>query len=554
VLKELRIKNLAIIKELELELEDGFIALTGETGAGKSIILDGINLLIGEKVSADMLRKEAEILVAEGVFEVKENTLDKIKELGIEVEDNEIIIKRIIERNSKGKVFCNDNRISMKALKSIMEDVVDLVGQHSHQMLLNKASHIQLLDSFLDEESKELKKHIKKVYDRYLKVNSSLFQIEKQRKELEEKKDFYEFQYSEITEAKLKENEDNELEKEYRILFNSGKIRDNLIKIAGNLREREPNILSLISGTQACLEKLFSFGSEYESMNEKLSNIYYELEEIFFEAENKLDEVETDENRISYIADRLDKIKKLKLKYGTEISEILEYRDELKQKLDNLNTSSSEELKLKKEKIELEEEYSKKSTILSKKRRKIAEEIEYKLVRVLESLNMKGIKFKISILETGSMNLNGKDEVEFLISTNIGEGLKPLAKIVSGGEISRIMLALKSIFSLVDDVSLLIFDEIDTGIGGETVKRVAEKLYDLSKNTQVVCITHSPHIASKANQQFYIEKKIEENTTVTCVKKLSDDERIHEIARMLSGEDSSKIVKQHAMELLRREE
>ncbi len=554
MLKELRIKNLAIIKEVELELEDNFVVLTGETGAGKSIILDGINLLIGEKVSSDMLRKEADILMAEGVFEVKQNTINKVVGMGIDVEGNEIIIKRIIERKGKGKIYCNNNRISMKALKEIMQDVVDLVGQHSHQMLLNKNHHLHLLDSFLDDEGKNIKNEIKKIHEKYLKINASLFKIEKERKEIEEKKDFYEFQYREIEEAKLRENEDNELEKEYRVLFNSGKIRDNLIQIAGNLREGEPNILSLISGTQVCLEKLFSFGTEYEVMNEKLSNIYYELEEVFYETENRLDEVETDESRITYIADRLDKIKKMKLKYGSEISEIIKYGEELKQKLENLNTSSSEEEKLKKDKNMLEEEYLKKTTILSKKRRKIAEDIEYKLVRVLETLNMKGIKFKIEITKAASMNPNGKDDIEFLISTNIGETLKPLVKIVSGGEISRIMLALKSIFSKVDNVSLLIFDEIDTGIGGDTVKKVAEKLYEISRNTQVICITHSPHIAAQANQQFYIEKKIENNTTITCVNKLSKEERIHEIARMLSGRDSSKIVKQHAMELLRREE
>jgi len=413
---------------------------------------------------------------------------------------------------------------------------------------------MDLIDRFLDEEGKTLKVEIKEIYDRYLNINAKIYQIEKDRKESAEKKDFYMYQYKEIEMAALKENEDDDLEKEYRILFNSGKIRDNLSKIGGNLREGEPNILSLLSSTQSCLEKLFAYGEEYEQMNEKLDNIYYDLEEMFFEVENKLDEVETDENRISFIAERLDKIKKLKLKYGSEISEILKLKEELKRKLDNIENSNDEEEMLKKQKIECEEKYFKKSVLLSKKRRKIAEDIEYKLVNVLETLNMKGICLKVDIKETGAINPNGIDNIEFLISTNIGEDLKPLAKIVSGGEVSRIMLALKGIFSKVDNISLLIFDEIDTGIGGETVKRVAENLCEISQNSQVICITHSAQIAAKADQQFYIEKKVIDNETETCVEELRNEKRIDEISRMLSGNDSSLIVRQHAMELLRKED
>lgn len=553
MLRELRIKNLAIIKNLDLEMKENFIVLTGETGAGKSIILDGINLLIGEKVSFDMIRKDAEFLSAEGVFDIKEDTKLKLKEIDIDTND-EFIIKRVMEKNGKNKTLCNEQRISLPGLKNIMEDIVDLVGQHSHQMLLNKNQHIKLVDNFLDDEGKNIKIEIKDIYNKYLEVNAKIYETEEKIREMQEKKDLYLFQFEEINKLSIKENEDEELEKEYKILFNAGKIKDNLSDSVLKLREGNINVLSFLSSVKNNIEKILTFYEEFKNIYDKLDTIYYDVEEIFYALENKLEDIETDENRLNEVITRLDEIKKLKLKYGSEIKDIINYKNELKEKISYAEDNNIEIEGLKNLKKELEENYEKKSIILSQKRRKIADDIEYKLVNELYALNMKGIQFKVDFKENVSMNLNGKDSIEFLISTNVGEDMKPLSKIVSGGEISRIMLSLKSVFSKVDNVSLLIFDEIDTGIGGETVKRVAEKLEEISKNSQVICITHSPHIAAKAKQHFYIEKRTINNETVTFVEELNKEQRVEEISRMLSGDTKSEIVRQHAEELLRGEE
>lgn len=553
MLRELRIKNLAIIKNLDLEMKENFIVLTGETGAGKSIILDGINLLIGEKVSFDMIRKDAEFLSAEGVFDIKEDTKLKLKEIDIDTND-ELIIKRVMEKNGKNKTLCNEQRISLPGLKNIMEDIVDLVGQHSHQMLLNKNQHIKLVDNFLDDEGKNIKIEIKDIYNKYLEVNAKIYETEEKIREMQEKKDLYLFQFEEINKLSIKENEDEELEKEYKILFNAGKIKDNLSDSVLKLREGNINVLSFLSSVKNNIEKILTFYEEFKNIYDKLDTIYYDVEEIFYALENKLEDIETDENRLNEVITRLDEIKKLKLKYGSEIKDIINYKNELKEKISYAEDNNIEIEGLKNLKKELEENYEKKSIILSQKRRKIADDIEYKLVNELYALNMKGIQFKVDFKENVSMNLNGKDSIEFLISTNVGEDMKPLSKIVSGGEISRIMLSLKSVFSKVDNVSLLIFDEIDTGIGGETVKRVAEKLEEISKNSQVICITHSPHIAAKAKQHFYIEKRTINNETVTFVEELNKEQRVEEISRMLSGDTKSEIVRQHAEELLRGEE
>jgi len=552
LLKELRIKNLAIIKEINLNIKEKFIVLTGETGAGKSIILDGINLLIGEKVHTDMIRKDADVLLAEGVFNINSDSIEKLEEINIEPDD-ELIIKRTIETAGKNKILCNDSRITLSGLKNVMKTVVDLVGQHTHQMLLDKNQHLNLIDKYLDDEGEVLKKDIRSIHSRYIEINSKIYNIEEEIKELREKKDYYQFQLNEINKANLIENEDVILESEYKILFNAGKIKDNLTDSVLKLRNGDTNIMSMLSSVKHNIEKISNYSEEFSKVYDKIDEIYYDIEEVFYSIDNKLEDIECNDNRLSEVVEKLDIIKKLKLKYGFEIKEILEYKEILKNKI-ALTENNSEIDILNKEKKILEEEHKNNSIKLTEKRRKIANDIEYKIVKELSDLNMENIKFKVHFVKLAEMNPTGNENIEFLISTNIGEDMKPLSKIVSGGEISRIMLALKSVFSKVDNISLLIFDEIDTGIGGETVKKIANKLDELSKYTQIICITHSPHIASRAKQHFYIEKKIVDNETITYVNELDNEGRINEISRMLSGNTKSEIVREHAISLLRGEE
>jgi len=549
-LRELRIENLAIIEELELEFGDGLITLTGETGAGKSIILSGINLLIGEKANVEMLRDGEEYLLAEGVFETSDYQTEELKELGIEVEEGELIVRRELDKNGRGKAFVNGKRVPVSSLKQIMGTLVDLVGQHSHQMLLNKNNHIKLLDKFLGEKSQEIRSKIEDAVDRYGKINRKISEIEEIKKEVQEKKDFYEFQLNEINSLSLKPGEDEELEDEYKKLFNSGKIKENLINSYTLLKDGEHNAMSFIYNSKKFLESVSKYGKEFEEAQEKLEKIYYDLEDVVYIIENLEEDTDTDEFRLNELVDRLDKINSLKKKYGFTIEEILDYRDDLQKKLDTLHESNFEEKKLIKERDQLTAEYKEYAEKLSAARKESAALIESRMEDELKYLNMKDSMFEISFGLIEGMGRNGSDQVEFLITTNKGQSPKPLSKIASGGEVSRIMLALKSIFSVVDNVPILVFDEIDTGVGGETVRKIASKLKDIGGNSQVVCITHSPAIASKATQQFYIEKKTLEDKTVTTVRELDYKGRIEEIGRMLAGENITEAVLKHAKEIL----
>lgn len=551
MLRELTIENLAIIEKLNLEFSNSLVALTGETGAGKSIILNGINLLIGEKAFVEMIRDGEDYLLAQGVFDVSENQIEALNEMGIDVEDNEIIVQRKFERSGKGKALVNGRRVPLSTLKEVMGTLVDLVGQHSHQLLLNSKYHIQLIDKFLDDKGIIVKKELEEIVSKYSKVNKEINEIEELRKEYQDKKELYEFQVKDIESLELKDNEDEELEEEYKKLFNAGKITENLGNSFMILKEGEINALNIISTTQKNLQNISKFGKEYEELAERIDRIYYDIQDLASLVNDSLDDVESDDYRLNFIVDRLDKINSLKKKYGSSIEEILSYKDEIKNKLNSLEENNFEEGKLKKDLEKITLEYENKSEELSNARKKIAENIERLLQEELADLNMPSAKFKVFFNKEEKLSRNGKDIVEFLIATNVGQDYKTLVKIASGGEISRIMLALKAIFSKVDNIPILIFDEIDVGVGGETVRKIAHKLKEIGKNAQVICITHSPQIAAKAEQQFFIEKNFFEDTTVTSVKELSEKERINEIGRMLAGENLTDSVLNHAHELLK---
>ena len=551
MLRELKIENLAIIDELDLEFGDGLIVLTGETGAGKSIILSGINLLIGEKASVDMIRDGEDHLLAQGVFEINEEQAEELSaRFGIDVEDNEVIVRRYFDRNSRGKVYVNGVRVSLTNLKEIMGTLVDIVGQHSHQMLLNKNNHVRLLDKFLGEEGKELRGNINRVYLKYKEVSNKIDEIEKNRQEAIEKREFYEFQLNEINRVAPEVDEDNRLEEEYKKLFNAGKIKDKILDSNIQLRDGEINALHFINNSRRNIESLCKYGEEFEEILEKLEKVYYELEDCIDMLDTADRDIDIDENRLQKVIERLDLINKMKSKYGATIEEIIEFRDNIAEKINLLEENSFEVKKLLKEKKETEEEYWKLALELRELRLKKALEIEKLLEQELQFLKMGDARFHIVVDKNEHMGNNGSDSIEFLISTNIGQGMKPLWKIVSGGEVSRIMLALKVIFSRVDNIPILIFDEIDTGVGGETVRKIADKLREIGDHAQVVSITHSPAIAARAHEQFYIKKETVNNKTSTTVKKLDAKGRVVEIARMLAGENVTEAVLQHAEELL----
>ena len=550
MLRELKIENLAIIDELDIEFDKGFIVLTGETGAGKSIILSGINLLIGEKASVDMIRDGEENLVAQGVFDVDEEQKKALEVMGIDIDGEEIIIRRSYSRSGKARAFVNNVRISLTDLKEIASTLVDIVGQHSHQMLLNKNNHIKLLDSFLNKDEKDLKENLVNLLSQYREIDIKIENIEKERKETLEKKEFYEYQLEEIEKLKLKDGEDELLEAEYKRVFNAEKIREKVYESLEYLKDDEDSALSLITNSIRNIEYLGKYDERYIELAKRMENAYYELEDCANEIENISKGIDVTESDLDKIAGRMNTLKRIKEKYKRTLPELIAYREYLKEKLSDIDSGDFKTKELKKELNKIKTEYDKIAEKISNSRKEIAIKIENELLNELKFLNMEDAKLKVQINKLEKMTNDGYDEVEFFISTNVGQDLKPLNKIASGGEVSRVMLALKVIFSKVDNIPILIFDEIDTGIGGETVRKIALKLKEIGENTQIISITHSPVIASKASQQFYIEKYVENSKTISRVKKLSAEERIKEIGRMLVGEKINNEVLEIANKML----
>lgn len=549
MLRELKIENLAIIDELDIEFEKGFIVLTGETGAGKSIILSGINLLIGEKASVDMIRDGEENLVAQGVFDVDEEQKKKLEAIGIDIDGDEIIIRRSYSRSSKARAFVNNVRITLADLKEIASTLVDIVGQHSHQMLLNKNNHIKLLDSFLNKDEKDIKENLTSLLYQYREIDSKIEDIERERKETLEKKEFYEYQLEEIEKLKLKDGEDEILEAEYKRVFNAEKIREKVYESLEYLKD-DDSALSLITNSIRNIEYLGKYDERYTELAKRMENAYYELEDCANEIEDISKGIDVTESDLDKIAGRMNTLKRIKEKYKRTLPELIAYREDLKEKLSDIDSGDFKTRELKQELNKVKAEYDKLAEKLTNLRKEIAVKIENELLNELKFLNMEDAKLKVQINKLERMTNEGYDDVEFFISTNVGQDLKPLNKIVSGGEVSRVMLALKVIFSKVDNIPILIFDEIDTGIGGETVRKIALKLKEIGDNTQIISITHSAVIASKASQQFYIEKYVENFKTISRVKKLSAEERIKEIGRMLVGEKINNEVLEIANKML----
>ena len=550
MLRELRLNNLAIIKNLDLEFNKGLVSLTGETGAGKSIILDGISLLIGERNHLEMIRTGEESLFAEGIFNLSEGQKEKLNELGFDIEDEELIISRYFDRNSKSKITVNGTRMTLSKLKELMGNILDLVGQHEHQYLLNKNLHLSLLDKFLNKDAKNLQKKIRENVSEIKKINSMIEEIETEKLKVLEKKDILEFQFNEIDEVRLKENEDIELEEEYRILFNAGKIGEKLEDSIHKLKEGEYSAVNLLEKIKKNLEHLSDISENYRELKEKIETIIYELEESTYTIEGYMEDIEADDERLEKVVKRINQINKLKFKYGSTVKEIIERKKDIENNLSLIKFENEELDNLKKEKKLKTEEYFKLSEELRKFRKERAGILESTIDEQFKDLNMENAKFRVNFSERRVISSRGMDDVEFMMSTNIGEELKPLSRIASGGEVSRIMLALKTVFSSVDNISVLIFDEIDTGISGETVRKVAKKLKELSEKVQVICVTHSPQIAGRSDQQFLIRKEAEDNFTETKVKELNQEERIREIARIISGNNITENSINHAKEIM----
>lgn len=532
----LHIKNVGIIDDINIELNEGFNVLTGETGAGKTLIIGSLAILAGGRFSKEMIRNGEDFSFIEANFYCPNN------EQSI---DNNIIVSREIHLNGRNSCKINGRLVTVNELKEVMSKIIDIHGQHDSQLILNPVNHIMYLDKFIGNEIKEnLCKYAEKL-TKYNELKQELKNTYGEDQEKERRLDLLRYQYNEIEQAKLKKNEEEELQEKHKMMQNAEKLKENLCEIDSNLND---NAITAISNAIHNLEKIQDCGKEYNEKLSILKNSYYDIQELARDFSYMREEIDFDEDERNQLEERLDLIYSLKRKYGNTISEILEFQDNVELEIHKIENLDEYHKKIKTQIETIKKELFEIANQISNTRAKYANELSYKINQELRDLEMPNAKFEIKVNKTEKFYENGIDEVEFMICTNIGEGLKPLAKIASGGEMARIMLGIKNVLADVDEVSTLVFDEIDTGISGKASKAVAEKMKSISNLHQVICITHLPSIAAKGDYNYYISKQTKENKTYTSIKLLNEEETIEEIARISSGE-ITEIAKAHAQEL-----
>lgn len=536
MISTLHIKNIGIIDDLIIDLNNGLNVLTGETGAGKTLIIDSLGIIAGGRFSKDMIRKGENVSFVEMCLYMPEN------EYAI---DGNIIISR--EINTSGRNLCkiNGRLVTVNELKVFMKNIIDIHGQYDNQTLMDTEFHTKYLDKFIGEEiTNELIKY-NQLFNEYKELKTKLknnygSEIEKQRK-----LDLLQYQYKEIKNAKLKNGEDEDLESKRKIIMNSEKVAESLNCVSNNLGE---TVIDVINDSIRALEKIEQVDEKYSEKLTELKNIYYDVQELSRDVEDMKDEIYFDEEERNEIEERLDEIHSLKRKYGNTITDILNYEIELEEEINRIESLDEENQKTKAQIRKIEEEMDVLCTNITEKRKQKSIILNSKINKELMELEMKNAKFNAKIIETDNYTNYGKSYVEFVITTNLGEDEKQLNKIASGGELSRIMLAIKTVLSDIDEVPILIFDEIDTGISGKAANSVGIKLKKISETHQVIIVTHLATIAAKGEYNYYIYKEVNNNKTNTKIKLLSEEETIKEIARIASGEVTD-IAISHAREL-----
>ena len=556
MLSELNIKNFALINELNIKLQSGFNVLTGETGAGKSIILDALDILMGARAYKEVIRTGESSAYIEALFHPdKKDEIDNIlSENGVSSEDDMLLISREIKEDGRNKGRINGQLVTVSLIQEIAPYLVDIHGQHEQQSLLDEDTHLMILDQYIKNDIKDLKADVRDYFSQIQSVKTKLNNIDIDEQSRARKVDLYQFQIDEIKKANLEKGEDKSLFQEYKKLNNMEEIYalcgeiDNLINAEDYNQE---GMMDKVGHYMKNLEEFTEYDDRLADFHQSLQNVYYELEELSFGLDDYISSVDFDQQKLKKVEERLDLINRLKRKYGDSIPEILEYKEELKEKLSELKNQEKiiEELNSKLEK--LKEKYDEKAVKLSQIRKEQAEQFEKDMKAELKDLAMEKARLKVDFKKSGRTK-EGIDDVKFLISTNPGEELKPLSKIISGGELSRAMLAFKNIMADIDRVETIVFDEVDKGIGGKTAQKLAEKLYRISTKRQLICVSHLPQVASMGDNHYYINKKTTENKkTVTNIQKLNQKEIIEELARMLGGVKLTDTTKSHAREMLK---
>jgi len=554
MLSDLQVKNFALINKVNINFKQGLNILSGETGAGKSIIIGALDLLLGARANTDVIRSGKKAAYISAFFQPEEVKIinNILNEAGIEKEESGVLIAREIRENGRNRTLINGQLATLKIVKKISRYLIDIHGQHEHQLLLDQSSHLMVLDAFIGDEINGLKSEIQTLYQKLSEVRAELSEIEIDDSQRARELDIINFQIEEIETASLQEGEYQELKEEYKSLSHGEEIYNVAAELLNSLSGddyTEKGIMDRLAVLKNKFAEIEDYNQDLKDLNKKFADIYYGLEEFVFDLSDFESSFAYDEERISVISDRLDMINTLLRKYGEDVETVLSYLDELYQKREKLENIEDKISALNQRKSELKKKILLKSKKLSKLRKKYAADLEKKLKTELKDLAMEDVRFKVDFSKK-EIAQDGIDKIEFLISPNRGENLKSLAKIASGGELSRIMLSLKTITAALDQVDTLIFDEVDSGVGGKTAAKMAAKLGQISKNRQIICITHLPQLASAANHHFLIKKEKGENRTFTKISALDQEGRVNEIARMIGGTTITDKTLAHAEEML----
>ncbi|MEI3611759.1 DNA repair protein RecN [Pseudogracilibacillus sp. SO30301A] len=554
MLAELSIRNFAIIDDISITFHDGLTVLTGETGAGKSIIIDAVQLLTGSRASVEFVRYGEEKAEITGLFMLNKNVAhieDVCENYGIDIEENILVLDRTI--TNKGKSICrvNGKIVTLSILREIGQSLVNIHSQHDTIHLMDKSIHIELLDLYDEEKVLPIKKKYDKLYKQFILLQERHDELNSNEQQMAHRLDLLQFQLTELEQADLKENEDIDLMEERMQLQNYEKIYRSVHE-AYHALSGEQKGLEWIDIAQNRLQEGKDFDPQIKKQAEDLTNAFYNLEEINISLRNFIDDLHFDEDRLNEIEMRLNEINRLKKKYGSSVKEMLIYQEQIKKELDELQNKDSHLERISNELKELKQSALKEANKLHALRKKIAISLEKDIKTELNDLYLQNATFKVFFDDVNEENLsvNGIDQLSFMLSTNLGEPLKELEKVASGGELSRIMLALKKIFAKHDNIDTVIFDEIDTGVSGRVAQAIAEKMYQISETTQVLCITHLPQVAAMSDHHILIQKEEKQNRTSTQMKELTDTEKIRELGSMMTGTQLTETAIEHSEELL----
>ncbi|SJX67829.1 DNA repair protein RecN [Weissella confusa] len=555
MLQELSIQNFAIIPKLNISFQPGMTVLTGETGAGKSIIIDAVGLLTGGRGSQDFIREGADKAVLQGLIDVEpgQPITQLLDELGIPLEDNQLLIHRELHKSGRNVIRVNGSLVNATTLKEIGQHLVDIHGQNEHQELMQVERHLSLLDEYGKKTIGPVLEKYRVAYDTYRSLESAFHKRQADEQAWAQRLDMLSFQSKELADASLVEGEEEMLEAEYQELTNFQDVLAALSKAHEALDgDWDNNGLETISTAMSAMEDIEELSPKYATLTEAVRGAYYELQEAASEILSVRDGLEFDEERLREVDDRLNLIRSLERKYGATITDVLAHQAKVDAELAEMGGGEQSAAELA-EQVEVAEQ---KARTLAEKlhelRLKAAKQLATKIHEQLSDLYMEKAVFSAHITELKELNATGLDAVEFYIQTNPGEGAKPLVKIASGGELSRMMLAMKTIFSREQGITSIIFDEVDTGVSGRVAQAIAEKIAVIGRYSQVLTITHLPQVAAVADNHYFIEKQVVGNRTETSIHTLSEDERVNEVARMLSGDELTDAAKENARDLIQR--